>query len=224
MTFHTLRKILSRVFHSYVKKDLPKVFFSLLLSFGVAAGSTASIAWLLDPAIKKMFLEHDQVMMLLIPIAIILAFLTKGLTLYFARIILIRLGNRVAKDMQVELAWSVLQSDTHTLESKHSGKYLANFLNDVGMVIQMVSSGILNLMKDTLTLIVLVCLMFYQNWKLALFALIMMPLAAFIARSLGKQMGKATTKSLTLKCKFDCVFIRNAKRFKINKNFPTRKI
>ena len=197
MNFSKLKKILLRIYHFYVSQHLKKLFIALALSFGVA-GSTAAIAWLLDPAIKKMFIEHDKSMMLIIPVAIVLAFLGKGLSLYFARTILIKIGNGVARDMQIQLASSVLQSDTHTIESKHSGKYLAHFLYDVGHVIQLVSSGILNLMKDTLTLIVLVGLMFYQNWKLALFALIMMPLAAFVAKSLGKRMGKATKKSLNL--------------------------
>ncbi len=197
MDFSTLKKNLLRIYHSYVKKHLKKLFVALLLSFGVA-GSTAAIAWLLDPAIEKMFIEQDKSMMLLIPIAIILAFMGKGLSLYFARTILIKIGNGVARDMQIQLTSSVLESDTHTIESKHSGKYLSHFLYDVGQVIQLVSSGVLNLMKDSLTLVVLVSLMFYQNWKLALFALIMMPLAAFVAKSLGKRMGKATTKSLKL--------------------------
>ena len=197
MDFSNLKKILLRIYFSYVSKNFTKLLFSLFLSFGVA-GSTAAIAWLLDPAIKKMFIEQDKTMMLLIPIAIVLAFLGKGVSLYFARTILIKIGNGVARDMQIQLTSSVLQSDIHTIESKHSGKYLAHFLNDIGTVIQLVSSGFLNLMKDSLTLIVLVSLMFYQNWKLALFAIIMMPLAAFIAKSLGKRMGKATKESLRL--------------------------
>ena len=197
MDFSNLKKILLRIYFSYVSKNFNKLLLSLLLSFGVA-GSTAAIAWLLDPAIKKMFIEQDKTMMLLIPIAIVLAFLGKGLSLYFARTILIKIGNGVAKDMQIQLTSTVLRSDIHTIESKHSGKYLAHFLHDIGTVIQLVSSGFLNLMKDSLTLIVLVGLMFYQNWKLALFAIIMMPLAAFIAKSLGKRMGKATKESLRL--------------------------
>jgi len=197
MNFPTLKKILLRLYNSYVKKYFNKILIALLLSFGVA-GSTAAIAWLLDPAIEKMFIVQDKSMMLLIPLAIVVAFCAKGLTLYLARVILIKIGNGVAKDIQVQLAASVLQSDIHAIESKHSGKYLSHFLFDVGQIISLVSSGLLNLMKDTLTLIVLVGLMFYQNWKLALFALIMMPLAAFVAKSLGKRMGKATKKSLQL--------------------------
>ena len=194
MKVSDLIKILLRLYNSYVKRYLYKVVIALFLSFGVAGG-TAAIAWLLDPAVKKIFLEQDTSMMFIIPFAIILAFSIKGLSLYFARTILIKIGNSVVKELQVQLSSSVLKSDIHTLESKHSGKYLSHFLYDVGQVMQLVSSGVLNLMKDSLTLIVLVGLMFYQNWKLAIFALIMMPLAAFVAKSLGKRMGKAVSES-----------------------------
>ena len=73
MNFSTLKKILLRLYHCYIKKYFRKLIISLLLSIGVA-GSTAAIAWLLDPAIEKMFIEQDKSMMLLIPIAIVFAF------------------------------------------------------------------------------------------------------------------------------------------------------
>jgi subfamily B ATP-binding cassette protein MsbA len=197
MNFQTLRQISTRLYNTYIKKYFPKLILSLILSFGVA-GSTAAIAWLLDPAIEKMFIEQDKTMMLLIPLTIVLAFTTKGLTLYFARTVLIKLGGKIVLSMQKELATSILKSDTHALESQHSGKYISHIMYDVGQVYSLVTSGVLNLMKDSLTLTVLVGLMFYQNWKLAIFAMLMMPLAALVAKSLGKRIGKATTKSTKL--------------------------
>jgi len=194
MNLATLIKILLRLYKNYVKNKLHKLVIALLLSFGVAGG-TAAIAWLLDPAVKKIFIEKDQTMMLIIPFAIVLAFSTKGLSLFFARTILIKIGNGIVREIQIQLSSSVLKSDIHTLESKHSGKYLSHFLYDVGQIYNLVSAGILNLMKDSLTLIILVGLMFYQNWRLAIFAMLMMPLAAFVAKSLGKRIGKAVTES-----------------------------
>jgi len=194
MTLSILIKILLRLYNNYVKKSLNKLIIALFLSFGVAGG-TAAIAWLLDPAVKKIFMEQNATMMILIPFAIVLAFSIKGLSLYFARTILIKLSNGVVKELQIQLSSCILKSDIHTLESKHSGKYLSHFLYDVGVVANLVGSGILNLMKDSLTLVVLIGLMFYQNWKLAIFAMIMMPLAAFVAKSLGKRIGKATSES-----------------------------
>jgi len=194
MKFSILKKNLLRLYNFYVKKHFYKLILALILSFGVAGG-TAAIAWLLDPAVKKIFIDQDKTMLFLIPFAIVIAFSTKAVSLYFARYILIKVGNEVVKTLQTELSSCVLKSDINTIESKHSGKYLAHFFYDVGQVSQFVSSGVLNLMKDSLTLIVLVALMFYQNWKLALFALIVMPLAAIVAKSLGKRIGKAVSES-----------------------------
>jgi subfamily B ATP-binding cassette protein MsbA len=197
MNFTKLKKILLRLYHSYIKKYLNKIIIALILSFGVA-GSTAAIAWLLDPAIKKMFIEKDETMMLLIPIAIVLSFACKGTTLYLARTVLIKAGNEIVLTIQKQVASKILESDLHTLESKHSGQYISHITFDVGQVNTLVSNGVLNLMKDSLTLIILVSLMFYQNWKLAFFAMLMMPLAAFVAKSLGKRIGKAVTESTKL--------------------------
>ena len=197
MNFITLKKNLLRLYHSYIKNYFDKLIISLLLSIGVAC-CTAAIAWLLDPAIEKMFIEQDKSMMLLIPIAIVFAFTGKGLSLYLGRVVVIKVGNNIVTTIQKQLASTILKSDIHTLESKHSGQYISHIMFDVGQVNTLVSNGVLNLMKDSLTLIVLVCLMFYQNWKLAFFALLMMPLAAFVAKSLGKRIGKATKESIIL--------------------------
>ena len=194
MNYSQIKKNLFRLYFTYVKKHFYKLILALFLSFGVAGG-TAAIAWLLDPAVKKIFIDKDKTMMLLIPVAIVLAFSIKGLSLYFARTILIKIANEVCKALQVELSACVLKSDIDTIESKHSGKYISHFFYDVGLVSSLVSAGVLNLMKDSLTLIVLVGLMFYQNWQLALFALIMMPLAAIVAKSLGKRINKAVSES-----------------------------
>ena len=194
MKFNELKKTLLRLFNSYVKRYFGKLILSLILSL-VVAGSTGAIAWLLDPAIKKIFVDQDKTMMLLIPIAIALTFTIKGASLYAARIILINISNNVVKNMQTQLASCILKSDINTIESKHSGKYIAHFFYDVGQVASLVGSGILNLMKDSFTLVVLVGVMFYQNWNLALFAKIMMPMAALVAKSLGKRINKAVAES-----------------------------
>ncbi|MDC0231679.1 ABC transporter ATP-binding protein/permease [Pelagibacteraceae bacterium] len=194
MKFDELKKTLLRLFNSYVKRYFSKLILSLILSL-VVAGSTGAIAWLLDPAIKKIFVDQDKTMMLIIPIAIALTFTIKGASLYAARIILINISNNVVKNMQTQLASCILKSDINTIESKHSGKYIAHFFYDVGQVASLVGSGILNLMKDSFTLIVLVGVMFYQNWNLALFAMIMMPMAALVAKSLGKRINKAVAES-----------------------------
>ena len=194
MKFQELRSLLERLFKQYVKKHLRRIFIALILSI-IVAGSTAGIAWLLDPAVKKIFIEKNEVLAWSIPLLIIIAFSSKGLSLYFARINIIRVGEEVAGELQKKIANNILLSDIQTLDNRHSGKYISNVMFDTKHVQNVVSTGILNLMKDSFSVIALVSLMFYQNWKLALFAILMMPLAAGLAKSLGKRIGKATTKA-----------------------------
>ncbi len=193
MKFQELKRLLKKLFKEYVKKHLNRIFIALSLSI-IVAGSTSSIAWLLDPAVKKIFVEKNQVFAWTIPLLIIIAFSSKGLSLYFARINIIRVGAEVAGELQKKVAKNILTSDIQTLDNRHSGKYVSNVMYDTHHVQSLVSTGVLNLMKDSFSVIALVSLMFYQNWKLALFAIFMMPLAVGLARSLGKRIGKATTK------------------------------
>ena len=186
--------IIKRLYNNYTKQFLPKILLSVFFSV-LVAGSTASIAWLLDPAIKKIFIDKDQTLIFIIPFAIILAFSTKGAALYFAKTILIRVGQEITKTLQFQVMKSIINADSQIVEKKHSGKFISHLTFDVGMITNLVSTVILNITKDTFTLIALLGVMFYQNWRLALFAMIMIPLASFAARSLGKRMGKVTTEA-----------------------------
>ena len=207
---------IKRLYRGYVSKYLNKIFLALFLSF-LVAGTTSAIAWLLDPAVKKIFIDNDKTYALFIPILIVIAFSTKGISLYLARSITIVLGARVKQQLQNELTSNILLSDTETLESKHTGKYLSHLTYDVGLVNALSSTALLNSMKDTLTLISLLFVMFYQNWKLAFFSLIMMPLSAFVARSLGKRIGKATTKGALASGNLTTFFTEILRGYKIIK-------
>ena len=191
MKFQELKILVKKLFSVYVKKHFYRIIIALILSL-IVAGSTSGIAWLLDPAVKKIFIEQNKVFAWSIPLLIVLAFTSKGLSLYFARINIIRVGQEVAGELQKKIATNILTSDIQTLDNRHSGKYISNVMFDTTHVQNLVSAGVLNLMKDTFTVIALVSLMFYQNWKLALFAIFMMPLAGGLAKSLGKRIGKAT--------------------------------
>ena len=210
--------ILKTLFNNYTKKFLPKIFLSVFFSVGVAA-STSSIAWLLDPAIEKIFIEKDKSLLLVIPIAIIVAFTVKGFSLYFARVILIRIAQEVNKLLQFDLMRSLINSDIEVINKKHSGKIIGHLTMDVGFMTNLISTVILNIFKDSLTLIGLIGVMFYQNWKLALFAIIMIPLASFAARSLGKRMGKITTQAQEEAGKLNSYILEIFKNHKIIKIF-----
>ena len=214
---------LKRLYRNYVKKHMWRVFTALLFSV-VIAGTTSAIAWLLDPAVKKIFIDNNRTYALIIPIAIVIVFAAKGVSLYFARYLIIVLGYRVVQEIQGQMAEHVLLSDTQSLESKHSGKYISSFMYDVGQIQSLISTGVLNLMKDTLTLTTLLIVMFYQNWKLALFSIIMMPLAALFAKSLGKRMGKATTAGAVSAANFTTILTEILKGAKIIKIYQREEI
>jgi len=187
-------EIYKRLYKDYSKKYINKILISVL--FGVlVAVSTSAIAWLLDPAIKKIFVEKDQSLIFIIPLLIIVAFTVKGFALYFAKAIMIRVAEEIKKTLQSQMAKSLINADTQIIDQKHSGKFISNLTYDVNQITNMLSTAILNLFKDSLTLFGLLLVMFYQNWKLSLIAIIMIPIAGMASRTLGKRVGKVVTEA-----------------------------
>jgi len=187
-------EIFKRLYNDYSKNYLNKIFLAAFLSI-LVAGSTSSIAWLLDPAIKKLFIEKDQSLLILIPLMIIIAFTTKGLSLYFAKATMIGVGESIKKKLQYDMINNLVSTDTQIIDKKHSGKFISNLTYDVTHITNLLSNALLNLFKDSLTLIGLLVVMFLQNWKLALISIIMIPLASISAKTLGKRISKVTTEA-----------------------------
>ena len=187
-------EILKRLYKDYTKifiiKILLAVFFSILV-----AGSTSATAWLLDPAIEKIFINQDQTLIFVIPILIVLAFSTKGISLYMAKVIMINVAEEVKKKIQIDMLSSFIKADTQQIENKHSGKYISNLNFDVNQITGMLSNSFLSFFKDGLTLIGLLTVMFLQNWRLSLIAIIMIPIASITAKKLGRRMGKVATEA-----------------------------
>ena len=187
-------EIFKRLYKDYSKKYLDKIILSAFFSI-LVAGSTSAIAWLLDPAIKKIFLEKDQSLIIFIPLTIIIAFTTKGFSLYFAKATMISVGEEIKKRLQFDMIKSLIKTDTQIIDKKHSGKFISNLTYDVTHITNLLSNAILTLFKDSLTLIGLLFVMFLQNWKLALISIIMIPLASISAKTLGKRIGKVVTEA-----------------------------
>ncbi len=190
----TKTEIFKRLYKDYSKKYLNKILLSGLFSILVAA-STSSIAWLLDPAIKKIFIEKDQSLLILIPAMIIVAFCVKGISLYFAKATMIGVGESVKKELQNDMVNNLIVTDTQIIDKKHSGKFISNLTYDVNYITNLLSNAILTLFKDSLTLFGLLTVMFLQNWKLALISIVMIPLASIAAKTLGKRISKVATEA-----------------------------
>jgi len=214
----TKTEILKRLYKSYTKKYLKNILLSVFFTL-ILAGSTSSVAYLLDPAIKQLFIKQEESLIFIIPGLIILAFSIKGLSLYLAKIIMINVSEEVKKDIQTDMFAALIKADTKLIDNKHSGKFIANLTNDVAMITNLLSIAILNLFKDSLTLIGLLCVMFYQNWKLSLIAIIMIPLASFAAKSLGKRISKVSTQQMNFAGILNSYLVEIFKNHKLTKIF-----
>ena len=189
--------LLKRIFRTQIRKYFKQIVIIFLFII-LSAMATTAVAWLLDPAIKKIFIEKDKVMLYVIPVAIICAFAIKSLSVFVVRIKTIKIAFSVIKNIQILLGEKILQSDTSFLTSKHSGKFISNFTNDTLTLSNVLNGIAVNAVKEGVTLIFLLGLMFYQNWKLSLLAITLIPLAALFSRKIGKRMGKAVTTYLSM--------------------------
>ena len=187
-------KTFKRLYQQYTKKFISKILLAALFSVIVAI-STSATAWLLDPAIDKIFINKDQTLIILIPLAIIVAFAAKGISLYLAKLLMINVSEEVKKILQIDMLKSFIKADTEIIESNHSGKYISNLNFDVNQITKMLADAFLSIFKDGLTLIGLLCVMFFQNWKLSLIAIIMIPLASITSKIIGKRMSKISTQA-----------------------------
>ena len=190
------KEVLIRLYKDYTKKYLNKIFISLFFSLTLAA-STSSVAYLLDPAINNLFIKQNRSLLYIIPGLIILAFTIKSISLYLAKSIMIGVSEEIKKDVQTDIFASLISADTELVDNKHTGNFITNLTNDVNMITNLVSTAILNLFKDSLTLIGLLSVMFYQNWKLSLISIIMIPLASLAAKTLGRRISKVSSQQMT---------------------------
>ena len=214
--------IIKRLYKDYTLKFIKKIIIAIALSV-LVAGSTSLIAYLLDPAIKKIFIEKDQTLLFVIPIIIIFAFATKGISLYLSKAIMIGVAEEVKTNVQKDMMKALISADTKLIETKHTGKFISNLTNDVGMLTGLISTAVLNIFKDSLTLLGLLSVMFYQNWKLSLLAIIMIPLAIFSVRSLGKRITKVANEMLVKSEFFTTHLVEVFKNHRLIKIFQTEK-
>ena len=215
--------IIKRLYKDYTVNYINKIFLAIILSL-LVAGSTSSIAYLLDPAIEKIFLEKDQTLIYLIPLAIVVAFSVKGISLYLSKAIMINVGQSLKADVQKDMLRSLISSDTNYIDKSHSGNFISRLNADVFMLQNLISVALLNLFKDTFTLIGLLCVMFFQNWKLSLIAIIMIPLAGYTAKVLGKRISKASLQELQKTEIFTKKLVEIFKNHKLIKIFQAEKI
>ena len=188
-------ELIKRIFKTQVKKYLSQIVI-IFLFIVLSALATASVAWLLDPAIKKIFIEKDLKLLFVIPCLIVLAFIVKSIAIYIVRIKTIKISFNITKNIQILMAEKILKSDTAFLINKHSGRFISNFTNDTQILLNVINGTTISVIKELVTLITLIGLMFYQNWKLSILAIVMIPVAAYFSKAIGKKIGKIVNQSL----------------------------
>ena len=193
--------LVKRIFRTQVKKYIPELSLTFIFII-LTSLTTAATAWLLDPAIKEIFVNKNIKMLYFIPLAIVLTFIIKAFAIYGTRIVTIKVGIKIIKNIQTLMAKKFLLSDISHITKKHSGRYLSNFTGDTGVLFGVLTGVVVTLFKETFTLIALLGLMFYHDWQLSLLAIIMIPIAAFSSKNLGKKMGKKVHISLEASDKF----------------------
>ena len=193
--------LVKRIFRTQVKKYIPELSLTFIFII-LTSLTTAATAWLLDPAIKEIFVNKNIQMLYFIPLAIVLTFIIKAFAIYGTRIVTIKVGIKIIKNIQTLMAKKFLLSDISHITKKHSGRYLSNFTSDTGVLFGVLTGVVVTLFKETFTLIALLGLMFYHDWQLSLLAIIMIPIAAFSSKNLGKKMGKKVHISLEASDKF----------------------
>jgi ATP-binding cassette, subfamily B, bacterial MsbA len=197
----TKLELINRIFKTQVKKYIPELSITFIFIV-LTSLTTAATAWLLDPAIKEIFENKNKQMLYLIPVAIVFTFIIKAFSIYGTRIITIKVGIKIIKNIQTLMAQKFLLSDISHITKKHSGKYLSNFTNDTTILFTVLTGVVVTLFKEIFTLIALLGLMFYHDWQLSLLATIMIPIAAISSKNIGKKMGKKVHVSLEASDKF----------------------
>ena len=212
--------IIKRLYKDYTLKHSKKIIYAIFFSI-LVAGSTSAIAYLLDPAIEKIFINQDLKLMYIIPVVIVIAFFSKGMSLYIAKVLMIQVSQELKADVQKDMMKSLISTDTKFIDKIHTGKFISNLTLDVTLLVNLISTALLNLFKDTLSLIGLLSVMFFQNWKLSLIAIVMIPLATVVARVLGKRITKATNQTMETSGLFTKRLIEIFKNHRIIKSFQT---
>ncbi len=197
----TKLELVNRIFKTQVKKYIPELSITFIFII-LTSLTTAATAWLLNPAIKEIFENKNKQMLYLIPVAIVFTFIIKAFSIYGTKIITIKVGIKIIKNIQTLMAQKFLLSDISYITKKHSGKYLSNFTNDTTILFGVLTGVVVTLFKETFTLIALLALMFYHDWQLSLLAMIMIPIAAISSKNIGKKMGKKVHTSLEASDKF----------------------
>ena len=162
----------------------------------LAAGATAALAYLMEPVLDEIFLEKDRTLLIVMPVAVIVITLIRGVATYGQAVLMAFVGQRVIADLQSRVFAHILRLDLAFFQDTASGRLVSRLTNDVNMMRNAVANALTGMVKDSLTLLFLVGVMFEKDWKLALIACVVFPIAVYPIAKLGRRMRKVSTSAL----------------------------
>ncbi|MDE1173006.1 MAG: ABC transporter ATP-binding protein [Parvibaculaceae bacterium] len=184
-----------RIARDYLKPFALLIFFALLAN-SVVAAATGAVPWLIKQAVDRVFGAQDPRMLVLVPLAAIVVMFIKALATYGSDVIMSTIGQRIVSAIQVGLFARIVRADLAWITNTHSGRFISTFMMDAVRLRDTVTTSIVNLTQNLLTVFALVVAMFYTDWQLAILGSSIMPVAAFFMRKLGRKTRRAARKGL----------------------------
>lgn len=221
-------KLLKRLFTKYVRKHHSKLIISIFCMI-VVAGATALNAWMMQPVLDEIFINKNKKLIVIIPIAVITIAFFKGIASYIQSIFMSFIGYKLVADIQNQMFKAAIRCDLSYHNEVNSGTIVSRFIADVGALSRGVHNVIINIIKDSLTFIFLIGVMFYHDTKLAILALLVFPIAIYPIRRIGKRLRKISKSTqvgfgkLTSKLSESFSAIKTIKAFS-SENFESKRI
>ena len=184
--------LVRRLVAGYLRPHLGPILFGVV-AMGIAAAATALNAWLMQPVLDDVFMQRDPTMLYLVPIAVIASAFVKGIGTYGQSMLMTRVGQRILSQLQTELFAHLMRADLAFFHDTPTGGLISRFTSDVWLMRNAVTQSLTGMVKDSLTVVFLVALMFYQDWEMALVAFIAFPLAVFPIVRIGRRLRKVST-------------------------------
>ncbi len=178
----------------YIKENR----FRLYMAVGcmlITSATTAALAYLIKPAIDQIFITKDVKMLRLIPVAVIVVSVFRGIGMYGQVFFMSRVAEGVIKKFRDNLYAKISQLPLSFFHSERTGVLMSRITNDVNLIKIVVSSAVTSMVQDICTLVLLVGLTFYQIWELALVAFVVLPLAFYPVVAIGRKVRRVSTRS-----------------------------
>jgi ATP-binding cassette, subfamily B, bacterial MsbA len=211
-------KTIFRKLWVYVKPYYSRLLWATLFMIGVALFTTASM-WILKYVIDRIFIEKNVQMLLIISLSLPLIFLLKGICSYGQGYLMSYIGQKIVMDLRNDLFEHYHLLSLDYFENKRTGSIISRITNDVGVIQNAISSGLVSLVKDGLTIIGLIALMFYLHWRFAMYTIIFSPFMIYVLVIFGKKLRRVSTESQQKTADIYSILLETISGIKIVKAF-----